>query len=164
MCEREGKRMKEPKESLCWCCQNAVPSKEKGTGCPWSERFAPVDGWCAFRNVIDNGEGRFTESYCVKSCPLYRADPGAVPSNLSAPKRWKEHEVRRLIHFMQAGSTVADAAKRLGRDTGSVKHRVYRLRKDGKLAPAPSQKKRTVKNKTGTITSCKSKKSAKSRE
>lgn len=156
--------MKEPMESLCWCCQNAVPSKEKGTGCPWSERFAPVDGWCAFRHEIDNGEGRFTESYCVASCPRFRADPGAVPSGQRAPKRWTEQEVRRLIRFIQAGSTIADAAKQLGRDTGSVKHRVHRLRKDGRLAPAPSQKKLTEINKTGTFTSGKQKKPDKSRE
>lgn len=143
---------REPKESLCWSCRNAVPSRARGTGCSWSEGFVPVAGWCAFAHTLDNGEGRTTESYCVAQCPRFCADEDAKPCVQRACKRWTDAEVRRLIRLMQAGGTVTDAARQLGRAHRSVRDRVHRLRKQGRLAAAPSQKK--LKTKTENVQMC----------
>ena len=65
--------------TLCWFCRHAVPSDEKGTGCPWSRDMQPVEGWNAVSKPILIRVGtkrlkRYAESYLVRSCPLYEKD------------------------------------------------------------------------------------------
>lgn len=50
------------RQTLCWGCRNSSRS-----GCSWSKRFEPVQGWEAIRNER-------TDSYHVVSCPLYDAE------------------------------------------------------------------------------------------
>lgn len=61
------KENKTPNQSLCWSCQNAVPSAT--TGCCWSRDFKPVEGWEATPNP--NPE---MESFRVKKCPWFKAE------------------------------------------------------------------------------------------
>ena len=56
-----------PNKSLCWSCQNAVPSAT--TGCSWSRHFKPVEGWEATQNP--NPE---MESFRVRQCPCFKAE------------------------------------------------------------------------------------------
>lgn len=65
------------RDSLCWSCQNAVPSKTNG--CSWSESFKPVKGWDAIRQDVMHGDGksqyrRTVESYKVRQCPCFKDD------------------------------------------------------------------------------------------
>lgn len=62
----------QPTESLCWCCENAVPDKEGLKGCEWSMYKQPVKGW----RVVEAAEyhmadGRICKSYKVSSCPKF---------------------------------------------------------------------------------------------
>lgn len=57
---------------LCWSCVNAVPSLEHG--CPWSERFEPVEGWTAEETVLAtmrDGRAFDLHSFLITACPLY---------------------------------------------------------------------------------------------
>ena len=59
-------------QTLCWKCKNAVPGPE--AGCPWSERFEPVEGWEAEFTQVRSQRNRArieVESYCVIKCPLF---------------------------------------------------------------------------------------------
>lgn len=72
-------RYKNPWETLCWHCFNAVPSSETGAGCSWSGReHRPVEGWEAERCDVFTGHtsGGHTkrirmESYRVDACPEF---------------------------------------------------------------------------------------------
>ena len=55
--------------NICFDCQNAVPSKKRGTGCPWSRAFKPVPGWTATPCVIDRGG---IETYRITACPQFK--------------------------------------------------------------------------------------------
>lgn len=57
------------KPSICWKCKNAVPSAS--TGCSWSCRFVPVEGWTAEKHQ-QKQSGSVYETYCVISCPLFQ--------------------------------------------------------------------------------------------
>lgn len=61
----ENKQIK--KATLCWRCRHAVPSAS--TGCSWSRRFVPVEGWTAEKHQ-QKQSGSVYETYCVISCPL----------------------------------------------------------------------------------------------
>lgn len=75
--------------TLCWFCQNAVPSPATGAGCSWSRRpHTPVPGWDAKRRDVRmssySGDVRTVESYRVKACPEFVEDqspagPGPAP-------------------------------------------------------------------------------------
>ena len=56
-----------PNKSLCWSCQNAVPSAT--TGCSWSRHFKPIEGWEAIPNP--NPE---MKSFRVRQCPCFKAE------------------------------------------------------------------------------------------
>lgn len=65
--------MDKVKETLCWTCEKS------GFGdfsdCPWEREFKPVDGWTAERSDIlfcSDRRRYWTESYCVRKCPLYK--------------------------------------------------------------------------------------------
>lgn len=61
---------KDYKSTICWECRNAYGR------CSWSKDFTPVDGWSAEPTEI-KGVGRnttTTNSYIVKSCPLFKED------------------------------------------------------------------------------------------
>ena len=60
-------------ETLCFTCQNAVPSKRKRLGCPWSLNFEPVPGWEAMPS-----EKHGKPTYCVVKCPQYLQDEERV--------------------------------------------------------------------------------------
>lgn len=61
------------RETLCWKCANAVPCKRDGTGCSWSKRFIPVEGWTAEQAWLGlcNKDGRVTDTYTVHACPQF---------------------------------------------------------------------------------------------
>lgn len=61
------KENRTPNQSLCWSCQNAVPTAT--TGCCWSRHFKPVEGWEATPNP--NPE---MESFRVKKCPCFKEE------------------------------------------------------------------------------------------
>lgn len=65
----ENKQIK--KATLCWRCRHAVPSAS--TGCSWSRRFVPVEGWTAEKHR-QRSNGSVYETYCVTSCPLFQKD------------------------------------------------------------------------------------------
>ena len=46
----------------CWDCANSTNS-----GCSWSDKFIPVDGWIAERNEEK-------DSYRVIDCPEFKRD------------------------------------------------------------------------------------------
>lgn len=53
-----------PNDTICWNCANY-------TKCSWHKTFTPVEGWVAEKTKIDI-DGRPIESYCVKSCPMFK--------------------------------------------------------------------------------------------
>lgn len=61
--------MAEQRQQLCWSCAKACG------GCPWSDRFEPVQGWDAesCRRVYrDAAVGtRYIDSYTIRECPEY---------------------------------------------------------------------------------------------
>lgn len=57
--------------ALCWKCANAVPNPATGVGCEWSRKFQPVPGWEAEYRPIKLSDAKISESYFVKSCPLF---------------------------------------------------------------------------------------------
>lgn len=63
----ENKQIK--KATLCWRCRHAVLSAS--TGCSWSRRFVPVEGWTAEKHQ-QRSNGSAYETYCVTSCPLFQ--------------------------------------------------------------------------------------------
>lgn len=65
----ENKQIK--KATLCWRCRHAVPSAS--TGCSWSRRFVPIEGWTAEKHQ-QKQSGSVYETYCVISCPLFQKD------------------------------------------------------------------------------------------
>ena len=62
-----------PNITLCWTCQNAVPTEDRG--CSWSRFFKPVKG---SRVILSRVEGayklNFFESYAVLECPEYKRE------------------------------------------------------------------------------------------
>ena len=69
--------------SLCWRCRNAVPSPTEFTGCSWSRRYQPVEGWTAEQTAILVGAAehrRLEPSYRVIRCPEFEAggENGAI--------------------------------------------------------------------------------------
>lgn len=54
--------------SICWDCNLAVCK------CPWSKNFEPIPGWDVEERKIKQSPGIFTETYFVKSCPLFKQD------------------------------------------------------------------------------------------
>lgn len=57
--------------TLCWCCENAVPSMN--TGCSWSRKLEPVEGWRADKRLITYDTVQKV-SYLVHWCPEYRRE------------------------------------------------------------------------------------------
>lgn len=60
--------------SLCWSCQNAVPSADGRRGCEWSISKKPVEGWTAQESWQTAIHGEKLRSYKVLSCPKYKED------------------------------------------------------------------------------------------
>ena len=61
-------------QSLCWSCQNAVPSADGRRGCEWSIFKRPVEGWTAQESWQTGIHGGRLRSYKVISCPKYKED------------------------------------------------------------------------------------------
>lgn len=61
-------------KTLCWDCQNAVPSRDGKRGCSWSRKLIPVDGWQAEPTEKRDSFDRVCASYLVKACPLFIPD------------------------------------------------------------------------------------------
>lgn len=66
-------------DTICWQCANAVPSQY--TGCPWSEKGLPVEGWEAEDTTdkhIDYMSQKYIDSgqrmYNVYDCPMFMMD------------------------------------------------------------------------------------------
>lgn len=62
--------------TLCWHCQNSVPSADGSKGCEWSLYLQPVPGWDAIprtiRNRVKKGESSITKSFHVIFCPRFK--------------------------------------------------------------------------------------------
>ena len=57
--------------TLCWKCKNASNS-----GCSWSKRFKPVEGWDATPTTVKegylkDGSVRNVDSFNVHTCPKF---------------------------------------------------------------------------------------------
>jgi len=61
-------------QSLCWSCQNAVPSADGKRGCEWSIKKQPVEGWTAVEKWQAAMRGGQMRCYKVISCPKYKED------------------------------------------------------------------------------------------
>ena len=59
-----------PHETLCFTCENAVPSKCRG--CEWSRTSQPVPGWTAIPTTPMG-----MPSFCVIECPKYLQEKSA---------------------------------------------------------------------------------------
>lgn len=62
--------------TLCWCCANAVPRKDKDgvyvRGCSWSIATRPVEGWEVSQiSMSFANDGKTLYSYCVTRCPSF---------------------------------------------------------------------------------------------
>ena len=64
--------MPNTKNTLCWKCQNAVPSNTNG--CDWSRHGAPVEGWTAKPTKILQPPKATIDSYLVIDCPNFKPD------------------------------------------------------------------------------------------
>lgn len=62
--------------TLCWGCQNSIPSPSKGLGCNWSRSFEPVKGWTAKKVPPSSYVGKNSEKdgYFVIKCPEFLPD------------------------------------------------------------------------------------------
>lgn len=60
------------KASLCWDCENSVPSPKKGHGCEWSVNRKPVEGWEAVESVQQGEQGKTIRSFTVLKCPKFK--------------------------------------------------------------------------------------------
>ena len=69
-------------QSLCWFCLNSVPNKRTGTGCSWSRKLQPVEGWEADR-VENSTHHSKVKSYRVRTCPEFNRDLSFT--NLNVP-------------------------------------------------------------------------------
>lgn len=62
--------------NICADCQNPIGS------CSWEKSFIPVPGWTAVKTKVlvaspaFRKNGTYTESYDVRSCPLFLPPPG----------------------------------------------------------------------------------------
>lgn len=62
-------------QTLCWKCQNAVPSRDGKRGCSWSRKGnIPVEGWTAEPTEKIETGGRICRSFLVKNCPEFIPD------------------------------------------------------------------------------------------
>ena len=70
---RAGRPTTQKAQTLCWNCANSVPCKRDGTGCSWSRRFIPVEGWTAEQAWLGlcNKDGKVTDTYTVHACPQF---------------------------------------------------------------------------------------------
>lgn len=72
------------KETICWGCQNF-------SKCSWS-KGVPVENWDATPTMVLNYDGKenlhIVESYCVNSCPQFKAD---------AKQRTSVREIAKII-------------------------------------------------------------------
>jgi hypothetical protein len=60
-------------DSLCWCCENAVPDKDGKRGCEWSRYKQPVEGWEVSQVArVQDAKGRLVPSYTVARCPKFK--------------------------------------------------------------------------------------------
>ena len=57
--------------ALCWICKNAVPNPITCTGCNWSKKSKPVDGWKAREKMMKIWGGGEVVSYFVTECPEF---------------------------------------------------------------------------------------------
>lgn len=61
--------------TLCFFCQNAVPTSTKG--CSWSRHSEPVNGWEATPTTFFVGDSKYPKTqhtFCVKRCPSFIPD------------------------------------------------------------------------------------------
>lgn len=59
--------------TLCFFCSNSVPGSDPNSGCEWSQKFQPVEGWIATPCVLKCGS-RPVDTFCVHECPKFVQD------------------------------------------------------------------------------------------
>lgn len=67
------KNRRNSSNTLCWTCENAVPSRDGSRGCSWSRGLQPVPRWtslCRFMQI----NKRIDVYYEVLECPEYIRD------------------------------------------------------------------------------------------
>lgn len=73
------------KDSICWYCENAVPSKDGTRGCSWSSKLIPVEGWTTYEYSASAGKaGKKTIRHVVRTCPLFN---GTIPQQKTGSGR-----------------------------------------------------------------------------
>lgn len=55
--------------NICFDCQRALPLR----GCPWADKFEPVEGWTATPVTIKTNITH-RDSYNITACPLFLQD------------------------------------------------------------------------------------------
>lgn len=64
MCKTNGHRWPQH-HTLCETCCTPSPT------CSWKYDFTPVEGWEAYKVKLTTTKKNITETYKVKTCPLY---------------------------------------------------------------------------------------------
>ena len=67
------RKPEQPPDSICWKCENAVPTKTRG--CSWSRDGVYVKGWTLHKFKFDSNKGRVR----VIDCPLYIPQGDKIP-------------------------------------------------------------------------------------
>lgn len=93
-------------QTLCWSCENAVPSVVSGAGCSWSRKLVQVPG-CEL------------EAGFIISCPEYCPDGQRKEKKEMGKRTWDEKKARELL---DSGMAADEVAKALGTATANIKH------------------------------------------
>ena len=66
--------------TLCVTCKTPSPT------CPWKYNFTPVEGWEVEPSKVKLFNGKYSDSYIVKSCPLYEENKREPKEKIELPK------------------------------------------------------------------------------
>lgn len=125
--------------NICFDCQRALPLR----GCPWADKFEPVEGWTA--TIIPIKGGRIhKETYHITNCPLFKADKSLSnkseikkledkpPLKKSEIKKHKQRYIRRpyILQYTPDKEFIAEflntfeAAKAIGVSTKTLRRMI----------------------------------------
>ena len=114
--------------NICFDCQRALPLR----GCPWADKFEPVEGWTA--TIIPIKGGRIhKETYHITNCPLFKADKPLtnrreITKPVKQPKRGKRKTY--ILQYTPDKEFIAEflntfeAAKAIGVSTKTLRRMV----------------------------------------
>lgn len=92
---------------LCWDCQRALPLR----GCPWADRFKPVEGWTATPKVLTGN----VHTFAIRECPLFLPDKPTTEDTEEVPeyveKRYIVQYTKKGKKFVAEYPTIAEVGK-----------------------------------------------------